>query len=165
MDFGDIMNDWDARTKKKAREESASAKAAPARENPVRSAQERWLERYGVSQEALRDEGSESGPYLSRRDIDAMPVDAILDLHGKTAAEAELALADFFNAARARACRKLLVIHGKGLHSEGDSVLGTIVARWLERCPAAGRSGKADRTQGGSGATWVLVKGGDQRSR
>ncbi|HAE21683.1 MAG TPA: DNA mismatch repair protein MutS [Spirochaetaceae bacterium] len=165
MDFGDIMNDWDARKQESARKAAAMAKVPPARESPARSAQERWLELHGVSQDALRDEEGESGLYLSRRDIDAMPVDAILDLHGKTATEAESALADFFNAARARSSRKLLIIHGKGLHSEGESVLGTLVARWLERCPAAGRNGKADRTQGGSGATWVLVKGGDQRSR
>lgn len=165
MDFGDIMKDWDARRQDAARKAAASAKAPAARESPVRSAQERWLDRHGVGEEALRDEGGESGSYLSRREIDAMPVDAILDLHGKTAAEAELALDEFFSAARARACRKLLIIHGKGLHSEGESVLGTLVARWLERCPSAGRSAKADRTQGGSGATWVLVKGRDQRSR
>jgi len=165
MDFGDIMKDWDARQRSDARKAAALAKAQAARESPARSAQERWLDRHGVGPDALRDEGAEAGNYLSRREIDAMPVDAILDLHGKTAAEAELALEEFFRAARARACRKLLIIHGKGLHSEGESVLGTLVARWLERCPTAGRNAKADRTQGGSGATWVLVKGGDQRSR
>lgn len=94
-----------------------------------------------------------------------MPVDAALDLHGMTAAEAESALAAFFDDARARRCSKVLIVHGKGLHSQGEAVLGRLVARWLERRPEAGRHGHPDRTQGGNGATWVLLKGADQRSR
>ena len=61
---------------------------------------------------------------------------------------------------------KVLVVHGKGNHSEGESVLKRTTREFVERCPFAGESGQAEVRLGGSGATWVALKGNqDQRSR
>lgn len=186
MDFGDIMEEWERVSSGKGGRASGGGKAAGAKRGagsapvgrgdgargaapgdaaPARRLQELWLERYGVDPAiAEADEAGRARP-LSRREIDAMPVDAALDLHGMTGVEAEAALAAFFHDARARRCSKVLIVHGKGLHSKGEAVLGRLVARWLERRPEAGRHGHPDRSQGGDGATWVLLKGADQRSR
>jgi DNA-nicking Smr family endonuclease len=95
-----------------------------------------------------------------------MPIDASLDLHGMTAREAEAALASFFAAAERTGCRKVMIVHGKGLHSASGPVLEGIMKRWLERRASAGKSGHADAANGGKGATWVLLKRkGNQRSR
>ncbi|HPB66425.1 MAG TPA: Smr/MutS family protein [Spirochaetales bacterium] len=130
MDFGEILKLWDAKT-------GAAALA-----------------------EAGRGDGKD-GPKerrLTKKELDALPVDARLDLHGLTAAEAEDALASFFAAAERGGCRKLMIVHGKGLHSASEPVLAGVVRRWLERRPSAGKSGHPDSANGGTGATWVLLK-------
>lgn len=154
-DFGDIMDEWERSPRKKALSGS----------DAVRRSQEAWMERHGVPDAARREIGTEGGNPPTRAEIRRMPIDGTLDLHGMTAVEAEAALDRFFGLAAARRWRKVLIVHGKGLHSRGGAVLGKVVSRWLERHPLAGRSANAEAGLGGSGATWVLLKGGDQRSR
>ena len=141
------------------------AERVPASRNAVAKAQAEWLDRHGVPDaKDLRDEAAATR--LTKREIDAMPIDATLDLHGLTAREAESSLASFFAAAERSGCRKVMIVHGKGLHSSSEPVLERLTRRWLERRASAGRSGHADAANGGKGATWVLLKrAGDQRSR
>ncbi len=160
------MKEWEESAARASRERAlvGSKRRADASE-AARRAQQAWLERYGVAAAAhgkVEDEGGRT-PRLA--ELDALPIDAVLDLHGMTAAQAEAALSAFFATAVARGAKKVLIIHGKGIHSGGEAVLKKLTKQWLERCPAAGRSGKAERTQGGTGATWVIVKDGNQRSR
>ncbi|MBP7264561.1 MAG: Smr/MutS family protein [Spirochaetia bacterium] len=160
MDFGEVMREW----------EKISEKAKANGKLPgSQGFQEAWMDteaaRSADPHEGRSGQDRGPGAYLSRRDIDRLPVDATLDLHGMTGTEAEAALGAFFERAEADGLRKVLIVHGKGLHSRGQPVLGTVVARWLEARPSAGRTGTAGRSQGGSGAVWVLLKEGDQRSR
>ncbi len=167
MDFGEILKLWDAQEQPASRPAaSPSAGKTATRKNPAAEVQADWLERYGVP-DPVRGDGEEpSEPRLSRRDIDLMPVDASLDLHGMTGREAEAALASFFATAERTGCRKVMIVHGKGLHSASEPVLESVMKRWLERRASAGRSGHADAANGGKGATWVLMKRkGNQRSR
>jgi DNA-nicking Smr family endonuclease len=53
---------------------------------------------------------------------------------------------------------KVLLIHGKGNHSEGEAVLKRAVLQFIEKCPYAGESGQPNVELGGNGATWVLLK-------
>ena len=71
MDFGEILKLWDAKA------------GTPSAVDAVR----------GDGKDEPRERR------LTKKDIDALPVDARLDLHGLTAAEAEDALASFFAAA------------------------------------------------------------------
>src|SRR5205807_8439885 len=57
------------------------------------------------------------------------PVEARLDLHGMTQAEAHRAMADFISRSRARGRRCLLVITGHG--RMGGGILKAAVPRWL----------------------------------
>jgi DNA-nicking Smr family endonuclease len=177
VDFGEILKLWDAQGRPDPRRggndqrgggasQAQRGDGVEARRNPVAEAQERWLDRYGVPEPlpAARDEAPE--PRLSRRDIEAMPIDAKVDLHGMTVREAEEALGRFFGEAERSGCRKVLIVHGKGLHSAAEPVLARAVGRWLERRVSAGRSGHAAAAEGGKGVTWVLLKkSGNQRSR
>ncbi|MBN1241646.1 MAG: Smr/MutS family protein [Spirochaetales bacterium] len=122
-----------------------------------------WLDRYGApaAHEAReRDASSSSGRAgsPSLRELDALPVDASVDLHGLRATEAEERLEAFLRDSAATGARKVLVVHGKGNHSPDEPVLKAVVRRVLERSPCAGRSGPAPKSQGGSGATWVLLR-------
>ncbi|PKL25096.1 MAG: DNA mismatch repair protein MutS [Spirochaetae bacterium HGW-Spirochaetae-3] len=162
MDFGDILNMWDAQTRPaKAKNIKAGGEKGKAAES-----QEAWLKRYGVPGPTVARSDETVERRLSRRDIDAMPIDASIDLHGMTVREAEAALASFFAAAERAGCEKILIVHGKGLHSSSEPVLAGLVRRWLETRTSAGRSGHPDAANGGNGATWVLLKRtSDQRSR
>ena len=55
------------------------------------------------------------------------PPQEIMDLHGCTADQAEEKTEDFIRRARHRGMRTLLIIVGKGLHSEGRAVLPDVV--------------------------------------
>jgi DNA-nicking Smr family endonuclease len=130
----------------------------------VRRAQAAWLERYGVPEEARRDGDTPVQVPPPKRELARLPMDGTIDLHGMTVPDAIASLELFFSRAEASAWRKVLIVHGKGIHSKDGPILMETVRRWLERRPSAGRSGPADAEFGGGGATWVLLKG-DQRSR
>jgi DNA-nicking Smr family endonuclease len=90
------------------------------------------------------------------------PIEAELDLHGKTRDEAERALDAFIAEAQAAGRRCVLVIHGRGLNSGGAGpVLGEAVHHHL----GAGRAARAVLAHalapphaGGDGATLVLLR-------
>jgi DNA-nicking Smr family endonuclease len=87
------------------------------------------------------------------------PIEARLDLHGLTQAEAHRALASFIHASRGAGRRCLLVITGHGRQTGG--ILKAAVPRWLEE-PALRRHvlaiAPAQLKDGGSGALYVLLR-------
>ena len=90
---------------------------------------------------------------LFRGDV---PIDRRLDLHGHTAARAQVKLQSFIEDAAYSGCRCVLVITGKGA-----GVLQSHVPDWLKRSPLSGlvlALAEARRTDGGSGAFYVLLR-------
>ena len=87
------------------------------------------------------------------------PIEARLDLHGMTQAEAHRALAGFVAGSRASGRRCLLVITGHGRMSGG--ILKAAVPRWLGE-PELRRHvlaiAPAQPGAGGSGALYVLLR-------
>jgi DNA-nicking Smr family endonuclease len=87
-------------------------------------------------------------------------VQAVIDLHGMTQAEAHDALADFLLDVRNRGLRCVRVIHGKGLTSPNrEPVLKGRVRRWLAQWDDVLAYCEAPRHAGGSGAVVVLLRG------
>jgi DNA-nicking Smr family endonuclease len=81
-----------------------------------------------------------------------------LDLHGQTAAEAVANVKQFIEIQRPRN-RCVAIVHGRGLHSKGNvSVLKTRVREYLRRHPAVLAYADAPRTDGGSGAVYLLLR-------
>ena len=90
---------------------------------------------------------------LFRGDV---PIDRRLDLHGHTAARAQVKLQSFIEDAAYSGCRCVLVITGKGA-----GVLQSHVPECLKRAPLSGlvlALAEARRTDGGSGAFYVLLR-------
>jgi DNA-nicking Smr family endonuclease len=90
---------------------------------------------------------------LFRGDV---PLDRRLDLHGHTAARAQVKLQSFIENAAYSGCRCVLVITGKG-----TGVLQSHVPDWLKRAPLSGlvlALAEARRIDGGSGAFYVLLR-------
>ena len=162
MDFGDILDQWDRQTGRSAGKKSPSAHGASGRGPADHGADilNAWLRVNGVFDKDAEPAGSTalSEQRERRRRLRRKKPDASLDLHGKTRDEAWLAMDGFFRLSQQQGLEKLLIIHGKGNHSRGETALKRVVRDYIERCAFAGESGQADALQGGSGATWVLLK-------
>jgi DNA-nicking Smr family endonuclease len=125
---------------------------------------DKWITANGIQDKDEEDTGKETSPALKasaqekRRRLRNKKPDAELDIHGQTRDEAWQSLDVFFAGAKEKELEKVLIIHGKGNHSAGDSVLKRVVMDFIEQCPYAGESGKGKAAAGGEGATWVLLK-------
>ncbi|HUX12783.1 MAG TPA: Smr/MutS family protein [Spirochaetia bacterium] len=120
-----------------------------------------WIDRYPPDQDAVsKDAGSVEPPERRRvSEIQRMRHEAELDLHGLTVDDALKRVDLFLLEARRLSLRKVLVIHGKGLHSDrGEAVLARAVRTHLENHPLAGRLLSPPPRFGGNGALWVLLR-------
>ena len=158
MDFGEILDEWE-RTERDRGESSGKRRAGSALDGQGGSrALEAWIAAKGVDDKDAEQEAGAADRGLEARRLASLKPQATLDLHGMTVEQAEAAVASFIEGSARRGLEKVLVIHGKGLHSAGAPVLKKAAVRALEAQPLAGRFGPADRTEGGSGALWVLVR-------
>ncbi len=87
-------------------------------------------------------------------------VQAELDLHGLTQAQARVQLREFLSAALQRDVRCLRIVHGKGLRSGPNGpVLRQLVNSVLRRTAAVLAFASARQVDGGTGAVYVLLAG------
>jgi len=153
----------------KARGPSPSAVAAAERDD--REARDRLM---SLVEGTTRFEVTDDGKRLEGRRVDLdqatwrrvrrgeLPIDARLDLHGKSADEAKTTLEEFLREKRARRERLVLVIHGRGEHSPaGLGVLRGEIAAWLSQGRASqhvAAFATAVVDDGGEGALYVLLR-------
>jgi DNA-nicking Smr family endonuclease len=87
-------------------------------------------------------------------------VQAELDLHGLTQAQAHLQLREFLSAALQRDAHCVRIVHGKGLRSgAAGPVLRRLVNSQLRRTAAVLAFSSARQVDGGTGAVYVLLAG------
>ncbi len=120
--------------------------------------------RFEVSDDGRRVEGYRAGtPADLVRSLrrGQLPIDARLDLHGLTAAQAQDALIEFLRAMRTKNERCVLVIHGKGHRHPGAGVLRGEIAAWLAQGKArehVSAFATARDNDGGEGAVYVALR-------
>jgi DNA-nicking Smr family endonuclease len=88
-------------------------------------------------------------------------IEARLDLHGMTQAEAHQVLTGFIRASRDAGRRCVLVITGRGLSPNGPGVLKSAVPRWLAEPELRHQvlaTAAAQPRHGGTGAIYVLLR-------
>lgn len=88
-------------------------------------------------------------------------IEAQLDLHGMSQAEAHRELAAFVRRSRAADRRCVLVITGRGLGPNGSGILKSSVPRWLEEPELRSHIlaiATAQPRHGGAGATYLLLR-------
>ncbi len=119
---------------------------------------------FSVQREGERLAGLASGvdrSQLRRLRRGEHPPEQRIDLHGLAAAPARRALRTALARALADGLRCLLVIHGRGLHSEGAPLLREALPEWLAE-PPHGASvlafSSARPEHGGGGACYVLLR-------
>ena len=102
----------------------------------------------------------ESQPQAPKRSInyEKISADATVDLHGLTVAEAQAQLQNIFIKAHRLGWKKVLIIHGKGIHSKEEPKLKKAVMDFIEHSAYAGKHGIPGAADGGSGAVWVAIK-------
>ena len=142
MDFGDILKDWESDKTSDRQKKS-------------------WLDKYpppeGEKGDSNPSNAAEAG--RSRRELITLPPERTLDLHGFSIEEAGRAVDEFVDNAAIEGIRKVLIIHGKGKHSnDGRGVLSEVVRSRLQSHPKAGEIGVPARSLGGSGAVWVAIR-------
>lgn len=89
------------------------------------------------------------------------PIEARLDLHGHTLAEAHRELAGFIEFSHREGRRCVLVITGRGLGPDGPGVLKSAVPRWLAEAALRRRVlavAAAQPRHGGAGALYLLLR-------
>jgi len=151
MDFSTILDRWENRRKERSR-----------RKHVAQS--ENWLDDYPFDARMLveKDKGESARRSEARVNWKRKAHQDALDLHGLTGAEAREEIGLFISSMQKRGLRKGLIIHGKGLHSDGQAILGALVRECFESSSEVGEFGRARAREGGSGATWFLLR---QRSR
>jgi DNA-nicking Smr family endonuclease len=164
MDFGSILDEWDRRTAGSSAEKSDPAALPAYSPGKGRTVESPFHKTSVYDKDAeAEDPVSAADPRgcaaERRRRLLKKKPDAVLDLHNLTRDEAWIVMDGFFRNARSQRFEKLLIIHGKGNHSEGEAVLKRASREFIERCPFAGESGYGGVRDGGTGSTWVLLKG------
>ena len=86
------------------------------------------------------------------------PLDGQLDLHRHTVKEARLAMFGFFELARRKGWRTLLISHGRGERSPMPARIKSYVAHWLSQIPDLIAYHSAAPHQGGTGAVYAMLK-------
>lgn len=187
MDMNDILNQWDSMQKEKIRKQKESGKNTVSHKKPnAPTAEEKaaklerdfeaklreenskqinpmelWLRRYGtIDKDKIAEETEEREKFHDRNYLINMAPEARIDLHGLHQDEAEQRLNSFISDCQRKGIHKVMIVHGKGNHTKGtDPVLGELVRKFIERDGRCGMSGHAKtRMEGGSGATWVILK-------
>ena len=140
-DFGDILDRWDNQKKK---------------------GMDGWLEEYPPDNEGARRDRIDDHPSREaaqrRRQLRYMEPQRSLDLHGLKADEALRSAEEFLRSCHGEGIRKVLIIHGKGLHSKNEPVLGKRIRERVQRLSFTGEVGVAENRWGGRGALWVILR-------
>jgi DNA-nicking Smr family endonuclease len=84
-------------------------------------------------------------------------VEAMLDLHGMTVEEAKIAIESFLQQCLQLSLRVVLIIHGKGHHSDMP-ILKNKLNQWLRETNKVLAFCSAAQSHGSRGATYVLLK-------
>ncbi|MFI3258155.1 MAG: Smr/MutS family protein [Spirochaetales bacterium] len=123
--------------------------------NPI----DAWLNEHGViDKDSIAKKYESSRTAHSPVSAKKLPIDAKIDLHNFTQEEAWQQLRVFIGTCKQQGCKKVLIVHGKGTHSKDKPVLANLVHRFIEQDSRLGTSGYPGASQGGTGATWVIIK-------
>jgi len=150
MNFGDILEQWE--------QQNSRSRDTKGQQDAYEEVMNRWLEENpSPLKDADRSFRGKKSP--SRKTIRRMAPQDTLDLHGYTVDEALKELDEFLLRSRRRGLKKVLVIHGKGNHSDsGESILRKKVRRHIADSPVCGEHGVPQSGMGGEGAVWIILR-------
>ncbi len=158
MSFDKILHQWEKQQQEKRRKAKASVQNGPRRKSP---SMDEWLDMYPPDRnmQYRKETPDRVIIHTEKKRLARMEAQDSIDLHGMTGKEAMKELKGFLESAKRRGYEKVLVVHGRGLHSPGGrSVLRPLVKAFLEKSPLVKSFGNAKGTLGGRGASWILLR-------
>ena len=105
-----------------------------------------------------RGPGVQHGAFRRLR-CGALVIEGVLDLHGRTVAEAREDVFHFVAGAGGGPGRCLVIVHGRGAGARTPAKLKSCVNAWLPQHPRVLAFHTAKPKDGGAGAVYALVKG------
>ena len=155
MSFEDILNQWDSQKKRQISESTKKKSKKSSQEVTMSS----FLDMYPPDELSGEPEPENLTVRQQRRNYRRMKPQETIDLHGFSLLSAKIELDDFLKRCLRRKLEKVLIIHGKGLHSpEGDAVLRTCIRNELKSLSFIGEIGYPSEKEGGAGATWAIIR-------
>ena len=145
MDFRDILDAWEKEQNHKKKRNSMSE----------------LLNDYMPGSQDCREKDTPAAEDLKkarRKKLLALAPQREIDLHGCTVQEALQKLDLFLKTCKKDKLKKILIIHGKGHHSQSGPILQKRVIQFIQTCHLTGEYGFASRKQGGRGALWVILR-------
>ncbi|WP_297769283.1 DNA endonuclease SmrA [uncultured Alcanivorax sp.] len=109
----------------------------------------------------VKKNGVQEGVYRKLR-LGKYDAQDLLDLHRVRLMDARDRVQAFLMKAHEQGLRSVLISHGKGVHSERPGFLKSYVMHWLEESHLVLAYHSAPQNQGGSGATYVLIRKSSQ---
>ncbi len=184
-DFGQILKEWEESQRKSKMENSKGQNQKSHKKANAPSAQEKellkmgytmedvadddsnandallaWLNHYGtVDKDKINCDADQNSKMHNREYLHHLRCEASLDLHGMTRDQAWTRLDAFISDCKRRGLKKVMIVHGKGNHSQtGESVLPSMVRTFIEQDKRLGEAGHPDKKDGGNGSTWVIIR-------
>lgn len=155
MSFEDILDKWER--SKPVKRATPSMKKKKKLNLEMESMLDLFPPDDGIAKEEVDDRPVPGR--IKRRNYRRMKPQVVLDLHGFNVVSAKVELEDFIKRCKRKKIEKVLIIHGKGLHSDNnESVLRTTVKNYLMGNSDIGEIGHPSEKEGGCGATWAIIK-------
>jgi DNA-nicking Smr family endonuclease len=110
----------------------------------------------------FRSDGVSHGVYRKLK-RGQYPIDARLDLHRKSMAEARAEVYGFIADCLRYDVRSAMILHGKGERGEPKAFLKSCVNTWLRQLPEVLAFHSAQKHHGGVGALYILLRKSDRK--
>lgn len=111
---------------------------------------------------SYKKDGVQQGVFKNLR-LGKYDIHTVLNLHGKSVAEARTAVYDFVHESQKTNLRSLLIQHGKGLKSQPhQAIIKSYINKWLQQLDMVLAFHSALPQHGGAGAVYVLLKKSDE---
>lgn len=157
--FSDLMSDVDPLRgdTKRVQPRGRKPSSTPRKEDPRPIV----FERFDLGEEQAGLAPGIDKAQLTKLKGGHFPPEDRIDLHGLIADEARVRVRDFLKKAWREEMRCVLIVHGRGHHSQGEAVLRQELPAWLAQIGVGERImafSSAPPKDGGVGASYILLR-------
>ncbi|MBM7036378.1 DNA endonuclease SmrA [Vibrio ulleungensis] len=111
-----------------------------------------------------KKDGVQDGVYKKLR-LGKYPIQARLDLHKKSLKHARDEVIEFVKRCMRLDIRTVVIVHGKGHHSNPPALIKSYLAAWLEHIPEVMCAHSALPQHGGTGALYLMLRKSDAKKQ